>query len=89
MPTSALLVSVGHWWHAVAEPPADELRVRIRRHLLQHPGLTSFEIARALKVGEVVVRRRLKAMEADGEAEPETTPKGPATSTPVTRWKAT
>lgn len=71
------------------QPPADELRVRIHQHLKKHPQLTVHEISRVLGESETRVRRRLRAMEADGEAEPQVTPKGPGTSKPVTRWAAT
>ena len=74
---------------ASPEPTADELRDRIREHLRAYPHLTVCAIARALKVETASVRYRLKAMHADGEAVPETTPKTATTSKPVTTWALT
>lgn len=72
-----------------AESPADEPRVRVHRHMKKYPGLTANQIARALGVADSSVRKLLKAMEADGEAQPETTPKSADTSKGVTTWTAT
>ena len=66
---------------AAAPTGADDLRVRVHRHLKEHPGLSAWETACALKADGPTVRNLLYAMAEDGEAEPDTTP--------VTRWKAT
>lgn len=67
---------------AVAETKADDLRALIHRHLKEHPGLSAWETAAALKTDAVPVRNLLYAMAEDGVAEPDTTG-------PVTRWTAT
>jgi predicted ArsR family transcriptional regulator len=75
------------------EPPEDarpdELRARLREHLQTYPGLTVCAIARALGIEKSSVKTRLKAMHADGEAVPETTPKTATTKGPVTTWTVT
>lgn len=59
----------------VSYASGDELRIQIHRHLKLYPMLTGFEIARALglpdpgSTGQLKVKRRLLAMERDGEAE--------------------
>lgn len=73
---------------AGAVSPADELRVRIRQHLRAFPEGTVHGIARVLGAGESAVRRRLEAMEADGEARG-VTEKRRGDPGPVTRWTAT
>jgi hypothetical protein len=65
------------------------LRVRIHQHLKANPWLTVHELSRVLDANESTVRRRLRAMEGDGEAERRLSPKGPSDSRPVTTWSAT
>lgn len=71
------------------QTPADEQRVLIHQHLMKHPLLTVYAISSALNLTPSVVRRRLLAMERDGEAKQEITPKTWGTSVPITRWRAT
>jgi hypothetical protein len=73
---------------------AEELRTRIHHHLMAHPNLTAFEIARALHLlhpagaGANRVRRSLLEMEDDGEAIPTPGPRAAGDARLTTRWEA-
>lgn len=79
-PTAGLPLKVARAYLEASR--ADDLRVRIHKHLAEHPGLSAWETAAALKTDGVTVRNLLYAMAEDGEAEADTTG-------PVTRWTAT
>jgi hypothetical protein len=73
----------------------DDLRVQVHEHLRQYPGLTAYEIARALHLpwpqggGQDKVRRQLRIMAADGEASGVTGPRGDGDRRTAVRWVAT
>lgn len=66
-----------------------ELRVRMHRHLREYPGLSAYDLMRALRISSVdKARRALRDMERDGEARSMTVPKGNGDMRLVTRWSA-
>ena len=84
----------------IPRPPAntaagEDLRAQVHAHLMKYPGLTAYEIARALRLacprgaGQVKVRRQLLHMEDDGEADQATGWRTPGDKRPAIRWIAT
>lgn len=66
-----------------------ELRTEIHAHLRQHPGLTALELGRALGRVPDTVRRTLRWMEEDGEAESRTRPRTDGSGRTASEWRAT
>lgn len=68
-----------------------ELRVQIHDHLQRHPGLTAYEVARAIgRPGNTSgVKKALGRMADDGEAESRTRPRSDTDARPAIEWRAT
>ena len=69
----------------------EELRVRIHQHLRRYPGLTAYEIGRALGVPApkgTQVRNQLRRMEDDGEVTRSSGKRAADDPRPAIRWRA-
>ncbi len=66
-----------------------EQRARIRRYLLEHPGVAAGAIADALEISERTVGKHLKAMERDGDVEALRAPRSSNDLRLLTWWRAT
>lgn len=65
------------------------LRTEIHAHLRRHPWLTANEVGRAIGRDPGTVRKTLRCMEGDGEAESRERPRTDGSGRPAAEWRAT
>jgi hypothetical protein len=75
---------------AVSSPQTIEplLRILIHRHLMDHPGLTAYEISHVLGRSMGAVFDAFVRMESDGQAERSTAARHSGDRRPSIRWRA-